>query len=88
MIFAALQAHLGRLKKVHWHHHVLRGAIAAHVVHAMFILRGFTFASFDGVVDAVCIVFVVSDYVLSDMEVAHREKIEREVESRQTVQPA
>ena len=73
---AALKAHLGRIKRLHWHHHVIRGALVAHSVHGITILR--TEYNYNGAIDIACLFFVIVEYVLHDRELTKQER-EKEV---------
>ncbi len=49
-----------RARKVHWHHHLLRGAILAHVTHYVIVCRSI---DADSASDIMCGIFVFTEYL-------------------------
>lgn len=67
-----MKARLARLKSLHWHHHVIRGALVAHSVHGITIIR--TEYNYNGFIDIACLFFVICDYFMASREMTAEEK--------------
>lgn len=63
-----------RAGKVRWHHHMIRGAIIAHVANGITTVQ--KSINPDTVIDVVCLIFVITEYVISDREMTRKEREE------------
>lgn len=71
-MLGAIQRHLDVARRIHWHHHLIRGCIAAHFTNGVISLPHVW--SLDGAVQFVCISFVVTEYVVTSREMARKER--------------
>lgn len=62
-----------RARKTHWHHHLLRGAILAHVTHYIIVCRSI---DADSASDIICGIFVFTEYLYALRDCAQEEKKE------------
>ncbi|MDR3562063.1 MAG: hypothetical protein P4N59_11595 [Negativicutes bacterium] len=65
-----------RVRRLHWHHHIIRGAILAHLAHAIVTVT--TEWNYSGIIDTACLSFVILELVDKDKEEREREKAEAE----------
>jgi len=65
---------LRRAAKIRWHHHMIRGAIIAHVANGITTVQ--KSINPDTVIDAICLIFVITEYVISDREMTRKEREE------------